>query len=378
MKMNPYGVCPRKPSGTFYVRFEYKGKDKRISTKTTDEARAWREARRIYEDFITRRIPAEEKRTPPPALREFVPVYLEEYAKTKKSYRTICDHTKALLRAQFLADMCLDEIGPKAARRFIRWRQAQTTRLGRPPSNATINREVTRLRHMLKHASQGPPNERIIPESYFPSMSKLPPLPEEEREIFLTDEQEARLLAAAAPHLQPIIRLLLQTGMRIGEALSLEWKDTREGEICLKGENTKSGKPRLILLTAEAREILDELKRERAEPRVASCYVFHKPDGKPYKRITKAFRNAVRRAGLPTSGPEKITPHVLRHTAASRLSDEGAPEYGIAEFLGHSPKSGSRITRRYMHPSKDSLSSWTECLSHRARRRREKGDRRVG
>jgi len=61
--------------------------------------------------------------------------------------------------------------------------------------------------------------------------------------------------------------------------------------------------------------------------------------GAPVKSIKRAFRAAVMRAGLDKA----VTPHVLRHTAASWMAEAGIPMSEIAAVLGHRD---SRTTER--------------------------------
>ena len=61
--------------------------------------------------------------------------------------------------------------------------------------------------------------------------------------------------------------------------------------------------------------------------------------GKPVKSIKRAFRRAVKDAGLG----KDVTPHVLRHTAASWMAEAGIPMAEIAAVLGHRD---SRTTER--------------------------------
>jgi integrase len=57
-------------------------------------------------------------------------------------------------------------------------------------------------------------------------------------------------------------------------------------------------------------------------------------NGKPVRSVKKSFAAAVRAAGLPTTGPDRITPHVLRHTAATWAMQNGADLWQAAGFLG--------------------------------------------
>jgi integrase len=56
-------------------------------------------------------------------------------------------------------------------------------------------------------------------------------------------------------------------------------------------------------------------------------------NGQPVKDVDKAFRALAHSIGLPW-----VTPHVLRHTAATWLMQLGTPKWEAAEYLGMTPK----------------------------------------
>ena len=96
------------------------------------------------------------------------------------------------------------------------------------------------------------------------------------------------------------------------------------------------------------REALREAKKSAQTPFVIEW------SGMPVKSIKKGFRNACERAGLgeyvphPTRPDKKvfvtrITPHVLRHTAASWMAEAGVPMEQIAKYVGHA---NHKITER--------------------------------
>ena len=84
------------------------------------------------------------------------------------------------------------------------------------------------------------------------------------RERFLTDEELLRLSATLSahadrwPHQAAVIRLLLLTGCRKGEILTLRWSDYREGHLFLR--DSKTG-PRTVWLSEPARKVLDAMER---------------------------------------------------------------------------------------------------------------------
>ena len=100
-------------------------------------------------------------------------------------------------------------------------------------------------------------------------------------------------------------RLLLLTGCRKGELLTLKWRDYREGELFLR--DSKSG-PRTVWPSSAAREVLDRLPRK-------SAWVFpsHWGNLDHLSEITDFWRDVRTEAGL-----RDVRLHDLRHTCAAR------------------------------------------------------------
>jgi integrase len=135
------------------------------------------------------------------------------------------------------------------------------------------------------------------------------------RTRFLLPDEMDRLLAAAAPHLVPLMLFLVDTGARLSEAIELDWQDVdllsapRVNFIRTKNNRPRSG----VALSPRTVAALAGLPH-RDGP------VFRTQKGLPYAdkerqeggQIKTGFRRAVERAGLL-----HLTPHDLRHTWAS-------------------------------------------------------------
>ena len=87
-----------------------------------------------------------------------------------------------------------------------------------------------------------------------------------------------------------------------------------------------------------------------------SEYVFSKPDGSPYKSIRSAFKTACKHAKL--SG---VTPHILRHTFASRLAMAGVDVRTIQELGGWKEL---EMLQRYAHLSPNHKSEAVEKIAN--------------
>lgn len=136
-----------------------------------------------------------------------------------------------------------------------------------------------------------------------------------------------------SPHAIAAIRLLLFSGMRVGEVLSLRWAevDLDRGALFLKDSKTGA---KTVHLNSAARELLSS--RERV---LGNEYVFPgKLPGKPIMDLNKPWRRIRRRAALP-----ELRLHDLRHNFASAAAASGLSLTVIGKLLGHrSPLTTSR------------------------------------
>jgi integrase len=139
-------------------------------------------------------------------------------------------------------------------------------------------------------------------------------------------------------YLRPIVILALNTGMRRGEILNLEWWQVDFSSNRLIVTKTKSGKPRHIPMNKIVRETLLELHEGKK-----GKYDFESPKkpGSPISEPKKAFNSALKDAGI-----ENFRFHDLRHTAGTRLAEAGADACTIKDTLGHASIQTSAI---YVH-----------------------------
>ena len=160
------------------------------------------------------------------------------------------------------------------------------------------------------------------------------------RERFLSDAEIRRLSARLAAHAdrKPMqvaaIRLLLLTGCRKSEILTLQWSDYREGHLFLR--DSKTG-PRTVWLSTPARDILNTLDRK-------SRWVFPAAwaDRPLTTRWLDFFWNEVR----AEADIEDVHLHDLRHTHASLALRQGETVLAIGRLLGHRKP---ETTLKYTH-----------------------------
>lgn len=176
----------------------------------------------------------------------------------------------------------------------------------------------------------------------------------------LHDGEEAGLLAHGRT-IGPLITAALETGMRKGELLSLQWHQVRftpRAEIFLPAQKTKAKKDRRVPISSVLRQLLDTRRHDPAGDLLPpEAYVFGDEIGRRRGDIDRAWEVAVLKAhghkpvwSHPKKGSRssKLAPtsrallrdidlhfHDLRREAGSRWMDAGVPLASIQRWLGH-------------------------------------------
>ncbi|HEX8264581.1 MAG TPA: site-specific integrase [Pyrinomonadaceae bacterium] len=219
----------------------------------------------------------------------------------------------------------------------------------RPRKIASVNRELQLLRAIFNFAK----SDKLIVESPFDrSKDIISASAEVERDRVLSHAEEMRLLAACVDkreHLRPLVITAVDTGMRKGELLKLQWKDVDlfAGTINVQATNTKTEKARTIGMTARVRA---ELKRLwEISPKDETEIVFGITDN--FKR---SFGTACREAGI-----ENLRFHDLRHTCITRLIRAGVPHSEAMKISGHRE---IKTFQRYMNLTSESVNATASLL----------------
>jgi len=149
----------------------------------------------------------------------------------------------------------------------------------------------------------------------------------------LHEGEDDRLLPTCGPHLWAVTEAALETGMRKGEILSLQWADVQlaKGEIRLTPTKTKTRTGRTIPISARLRAILEMRRLDPAgEEHPATAYVFGNEIGQRVGDIKTAWKAACRRAKIVD-----LHFHDLRREAGSRWLEGGVALHTIKDWLGH-------------------------------------------
>lgn len=206
---------------------------------------------------------------------------------------------------------------------------------------ATVNRRMAAIRSWLRWCQE------------HGEIESLPRWPKRAAEVqqspkALSKQEVDRFLRAVeregSPRDMALIGLMLFAGLRVGEVVRLRVEDIeiseRKGKVVVK--SGKGMKRREIPLGLDARNMVREWFT-----RAPGEWLF---PGQNRKHISaRAVQQMIKKyAWQAKVDPEKITPHVLRHTFATRLLREGKDLVIVAALLGHARLD---TTARYTRPS---------------------------
>jgi len=207
----------------------------------------------------------------------------------------------------------------------------------------------------------------------------------------LLDEQGAQSLLAATANRRDrfLVALMLETGLRIGEALGLRtedlhlFQDSRAVGCATVGPHihvrrrqnpnealSKSTKPRSVPVTEAVctlyhlyvEDRMDRLEVDSSPMVFVNLYSrSHAGEALKYSNAVKMFYRSSGRAG------SRVNPHMTRHTAATRWKRAGVPGPDVQELLGHRSPASQHV---YEHASDQDLRDAIESVRSGSGRRR--------
>jgi integrase len=187
---------------------------------------------------------------------------------------------------------------------------------------------------------------------------------EAKRRRYLSGDELGRLVAALARHpdrqAADIIRLLLLTGSRRGEVLSMRWADLDLGTGTWNklAENVKQNVDHTVPLSAPARQLLSEIRirqQQASSHKPLGEYVFPGANSTAHRvYLERSWARLCKAANI-----EGLRVHDIRHSFASQLVSTGHTLPLIGALLGHASVSS---TARYSHLFTDPLKKAVESV----------------
>ena len=146
-----------------------------------------------------------------------------------------------------------------------------------------------------------------------------------------------------------IMTLFYQTGIRLSELINIKEKDVGENEIKVTG---KRNKQRLIPLTPNLLNLISSYREQKKRLFGSQPYLILTDKGnKLYEKFV--YRKVNGYLSL-VSSKQKKSPHILRHTFATHMLNNGADLNAIKELLGHENLAATQI---YTHNTFQKLKS---------------------
>ncbi|MWV25495.1 tyrosine-type recombinase/integrase, partial [Methylobacterium sp. 2A] len=296
---------------TYWVRFQWQGREVRRSARTSSKAVAQQYLAHLLEQHRRIGRGGRPRCSYGDALDRFGSEYLPTLKpSTQARYRESFKHLTPRFGSFFL-----DEINKSMLGEFV------TTRKEEGVTGATIRRDLATLSSMFSCAVAWDLIE-LNPVRQFSKkhIREAPP-----RTSYPCEEEVERLVAHAPPMIGLLIRLLAQTGMRQEEACSLEWKQVSIERREIRLWKTKTSSPRTIPLSDDALGTIVGTPQHRDRR-----YVFwHGEEGQRYTHFASRFAVIAKRAKVPWRC------HDLRHRFASVFLQETGDLAALQAILGH-------------------------------------------
>jgi integrase len=343
-------VFKREGSPFYQFEFIFKGRRIRGSTNHTNKTAAQRHGSNIRQRLANSRSGILELE-PPPSFFQFAEEFLERTKhemkpSTARGYRNSLANVKPWFGAKRLDEISTDEI-----------ERYKHSRMEKKHSPSTVNRELAFLRRVLlfavkisrPSAGQQPLKWTLLTTPFVAHGVKF--LKENRRERIINFDEERRYLAAARQPLRDVAILMLEMGLRPGEACAIRCQDVHlfgSIHVRIHAGKTKNAR-RDVPVTDRAKKVLKaRLAAAKGE------YIFPSRVGtghdwnSPMSELDPAHRSALRECKI--APPFRI--YDLRHTYGTRAIESGTDPLTLMKLMGHEELS---TTDRYVHLSKRHL-----------------------
>ena len=253
------------------------------------------------------------------------------------------------LRRRMIEDMGLRKFGEKTQHDYIVYVKTFSTFLGRSPATATPE-DLRRYQVQQSQSGVSPAtiNSSVSALRFFfrvtlnhPEMGRhliLVPLPERLR-VVLSQEEVARLIEAApGVKYKAAFSVAYGAGLRVSEVTNLKVTDIDRKRMLLRIEQGKGRKDRHAMLSPRLLAILSDYWWV-AKP---STWLF--PGRDPLLPITtRQLHRVVCETAEALEIKKRVTPHVLRHSFATHLLEQGVDIRVIQVLLGHAKLESTAI-----------------------------------
>ena len=249
----------------------------------------------------------------------------------------------------------LNSIDAEAVKRYIKYLNTEaTSKNGEPLAPTTIQHHFGTLRNIMQYARRF---HYIQADPCQDLSQKEKPHRGKKKVDFLEPAQAQRFIQCVSDeplYWQCLLNVLITTGLRRGEAVGLQWGDLDGEKLTLSISrnvsidkessdkmhigSTKTGEDRVVPISLRLYGLLMTFKREQESKYQASlmptAFIFCS-ESNPYAplyptTVTRHVSKFIKQHNLPN-----VSPHDLRHTAATLALESGADLKQVQELLGH-------------------------------------------
>jgi integrase/recombinase XerD len=157
------------------------------------------------------------------------------------------------------------------------------------------------------------------------------------------------------PTLRTAVRLMISTGLRVGELCKLRIEDVISDGAALRVQGKGSRDRIAYVVDEDLHHELQQLAHNRKRAAAPSDALFVNRYALPMK--PQSIRSKLRRYAIEAGLSRRVTPHMLRHTAATLLVETGVDIRFVQRLLGHSSIATTEI---YTHVSDEALRATLE------------------
>ncbi len=283
-------------------------------------------------------------------VQELKQEFLEYIEITKgRSVKTVENYDRYLSRfITFAKAKSVDDVSEEKIREFRLWLNRQSGTGGDSMKRRTQNYYLIALRAFLKFLARrgikAMPPERI----------ELAKVPERSLDLITSAELDRLMRAPKGNDLKAlrdraIMELLFSTGLRVSELCALDTDlDLSRDELSVRG---KGEKVRVVFLSPPAKSAVRTYLKERKDMEEA-LFV----DGrakKLHRIIPRDVQRMIKARAVQAGITKKVTPHVIRHSFATDLLENGADLRSVQALLGHANIATTQVythvTDKHLH-----------------------------
>jgi site-specific recombinase XerD len=335
------GVYKRNGSNNYHIDFVFRGQRFQRSAWTSNRRAAETIEAKWKIDLATGAVGIKAKPLAP-TLKEFsdkfnkyVEIRNEAKPKTVEFYK---QQMARLLDFRPLSKRRLSDIDEALIERFVHHRLEEGVKI------STVNRGLATLRKLLRLADEWRLIDRV---------PRVRLLTGEQNRTFVLGHKEEKIYLDFAPQpLTDVATLLIDTGLRVGEALALQKADVtltadgdeKHGSVYVREGKSKHAR-RHVAITGRVKGILKErISAAKGAP------VFCDPEGN--QLLVTSLDHLHSQARTTLKLPKEFVLHSLRHTFLTRLGDAGADAFVIMKTAGHH---AITVSQAYVHPNHEAV-----------------------